>query len=478
MSPDTATQPAEMEPTILDTEPGFTPAAAVEKAVAALLRPQAQPRAEPVAGAERYYSVDVVRGFALLGILAMNIVGFGWPGAAYGNPMRGGGFEGLDRVIWFFNHLVFETKMMTIFSMLFGAGLILMDQRAEARGAHIRGVYFRRVLWLLVIGLVHAYFIWWGDILVLYAECGLLLYFFRNLKPRTLIILGILALFYLAPILFGVTAAKDGIKNYLKTAAARVEARQQAGQLPDPYDRAAQFAWAGWLRESFREAPEKDFKQWNEELQVHRGGYWGIVKHKAGRLLAEHTIGFLLAGWSVAMGRMLIGMGLMKLGVFSAKRSRRFYLWMVAIGYGIGFPLIAFDGWELIQHNFSMSYEMHGGMLYNYFGGMIVALGHVGMLMLVVQSGVLTWLTKRLAAVGRMALSNYLTHSIVCTTLFYGYGFGLFGDINRTGLAAIVLVIWVAQLLLSPIWLRHFRFGPAEWLWRSLTYWKLQPMRV
>ena len=98
--------------------------------------------------------------------------------------------------------------------------------------------------------------------------------------------------------------------------------------------------------------------------------------------LAEHTIGFLLAGWSVAMGRMLIGMGLMKLGVFSAKRSRRFYLWMVAIGYGIGLPLIAFDGWELIQHSFSTSYEMHGGMLYNYFGGMVVALGHVGMLML------------------------------------------------------------------------------------------------
>jgi uncharacterized protein len=175
---------------------------------------------------------------------------------------------------------------------------------------------------------------------------------------------------------------------------------------------------------------------------------------------------------------MLIGMGLMKLGVFSAQRSRRFYLWMVAIGYGIGLPLIAFDGWELIRHNFSNSYQMHGGMLYNYFGGLVVALGHVGMMMLVVQSGAIKWLTDRLAAVGRMALSNYLTHSIVCTTLFYGYGFGLFGDINRKGLAAIVLIIWVSQLLISPIWLRHFRFGPAEWLWRSLTYWKLQPLRV
>jgi uncharacterized protein len=478
MSPDTATQPAEMEPTVLDSEPGLTPPSAMEEQPGVRERPESMPRAEPVAGAERYYSVDVLRGFALLGILAMNIVAFAWPGVAYGNPMRGGGFEGLDRAIWFFNHLFFETKMMTIFSMLFGAGLVLMDQRAEARGARIRGVYFRRVLWLLAIGLVHAYLIWYGDILVLYAECGLLLYFFRNLAPRTLIILGVLALFYLAPILFGITAGMDAVKNYLKTASARVEASQQAGQLPDVRDRLAQIAWVGRLEETFREAPDKDLKSWNEALAVHRGGYWGIVKDRAGGLLAEHTIGFLLAGWSVAMGRMLIGMGLMKLGVFSAKRSRRFYVWMVAIGYGIGLPLIAFDGWELIQHNFSTSYEMHGGILYNYFGGLVVALGHVGMLMLIVQSGVLAWLTKRLAAVGRMALSNYLTHSIVCTTLFYGYGFGLFGDINRTGLAAIVLIIWVTQLLLSPIWLRHFRFGPAEWLWRSLTYWKLQPMRV
>ena len=135
--------------------------------------------------------MDVLRGFALLGILAMNIVGFGWPDAAYGNPFRGGGFEGLDRGVWFFNHMVFEAKMMTIFSMLFGAGLVLMDQRAEKRGAKIRGVYYRRILWLLVIGLIHSYLIWWGDILVLYAECGLFLYFFRNLRPRTLIILGL-----------------------------------------------------------------------------------------------------------------------------------------------------------------------------------------------------------------------------------------------------------------------------------------------
>jgi uncharacterized protein len=132
----------------------------------------------------------------------------------------------------------------------------------------------------------------------------------------------------------------------------------------------------------------------------------------------------------------------------------------------------------LIGPEFSTHYELHGGFLYNAYGSVIVALGHVGAMMLIVKSGALGWLTRRLAAVGRMALTNYLTHSIVGTTLFFGYGFGLFGTINRTGLAAVVLTIWIMQLVISPIWLKHFRYGPAEWLWRSLTYWRVEPLRV
>ena len=146
-------------------------------------KPPKRTEALPVSSAERYFTVDVLRGFALLGILAMNIVIFGWPWPAYGNPTRGGGFSGLDRAVWFFNHLFFEEKMMTIFSMLFGAGLVLMDQRAEARGAHSAASIIDGCCWLLAIGLIHSYLIWIGDILVLYAQCGLLLYFFRNLRP-------------------------------------------------------------------------------------------------------------------------------------------------------------------------------------------------------------------------------------------------------------------------------------------------------
>src|SRR5262249_7249538 len=193
----------------------------------------AQPRVAPVSEAERLFAVDALRGFALLGILAMNIVGFAWPEPAYGNPLRGGGFEGLDRAVWFFNHLVFEAKMMTIFSMLFGAGLVLMDQRASARGASVGWVYYRRILWLLVIGLVHAYLIWDGDILVLYAECGLFLYLFRNQTPRTLIILAVLAMMILVPVVLGFVAAVDS----MKATSARVEAQVQAGQTPTPSDK-------------------------------------------------------------------------------------------------------------------------------------------------------------------------------------------------------------------------------------------------
>ena len=457
-----------LEPTMLDTEQ-----AADEEGSGESTESTAH-RAEPVSALERLTSVDVLRGFALLGILAMNIVAFAWPGPAYGNPMRGAGFEGLDRAVWFFNHLVFEAKMMTIFSMLFGAGLVLMNERAASRGASLRGVYYRRVLWLLVIGAIHAYLIWFGDILFLYAECGLILYLFRNKTPRTLIILGVTLMMLIVPLVLGFGAAING----MKAITARVDAQVKAGETPSKLAKRIHDIWTGSLQEEFKPDPVQKLKKWNEEMAAYRGGYLGVVKHRAFDVLIDQTIGFLLGGLLFAGGRMLLGMGLMKLGVFAAQRSRSFYAWMAALGYGIGLPLMSFDATELIRHEFEIDYLLQGGVFYNAFGSLVVALGHVGLIMLIVQSGALTWLTRRLAAVGRMALSNYLTHSIVCTTLFYGYGFGLFGQINRTGLAAIVLTIWVVQLWISPIWLKHFRFGPAEWLWRSLTYWKIQPMKL
>jgi uncharacterized protein len=457
----------DFEATVLDSEPVMAPEEHGE-----LASPIGQ-FVEPVSAAERLTSVDVLRGFAVLGILAMNIVAFAWPGPAYDNPLRGGGFEGMDRAVWIFNHLVFEAKMMTIFSMLFGAGLVLMNDRADARGASLRGVYYRRVLWLLLIGAIHAYLIWSGDILFNYAECSLILYLFRNNTPKTLIVVGVSLMMIIVPLVLGFGAVTDA----MKAITARVDAQIKAGETPTKFDKRVRDLWTDTLQKEFRPNPEQKIKNWDKEMTAYRGGYFGIVKHRAFDLLMEQTVGFLLGGFFFAASRMLLGMGLMKLDVFSARRSPRFYAWMAGLGYGIGLPLMVFDALEMNRHEFKWDYLMRGGIFYNVFGSIVVALGHVGLIMLIVQSGALVWLTRRLAAVGRMALSNYLTHSIVCTTLFYGYGFGLFGQINRTGLAAIVLTIWVIQLLISPIWLKYFRFGPAEWVWRSLTYWRVQPMR-
>jgi uncharacterized protein len=446
-------------PTMLDSEP--------------IVAEKPAPRPEPVAANERVTAVDVLRGFALLGILTMNIVAFAWPEAAYDNPTRGGGFSGLDRVVWVFNHLFFEMKMMTLFSMLFGAGLVLMDERSERRGASLRAVYYRRCLWLLVIGLIHSYLIWWGDILVLYAECGLIIYLFRHWRPQTLISVGVLFLCVPVPILIGVAAGFDFLENTAKKA----EAAENAQQQPTRFQ-----AWIYhdvWKSKILPEIDPNALKKkenFEKSIKIHRGGYAGIVKERAKELFVVQTVGFILGGFWLAGGRMLIGMGLMKLDVFSGRRSRRFYLWLMLLGYGIGLPIVAYDAYELIRTNFGFSFRLHGGVFLNFFGSVLVALGHVGALVLIYQAGLLTWLTSRLAAVGRMALTNYLTHSIVCTTLFYGYGFGAFGHVNRTGMAGIVLVIWIVQLLVSPIWLERFRFGPAEWLWRSLTYWRLQPI--
>ncbi|HKM80570.1 MAG TPA: hypothetical protein VJY15_06365 [Candidatus Acidoferrum sp.] len=211
--------------------------------------------------------------------------------------------------------------MMTIFSMLFGAGLVLMNERAGSRGTSLRGVYYRRVLWLLVIGAIHAYLIWDGDILFLYAECGLFLYLFRNKTLRTLIILGVTLMMLIVPLVLGFGAAING----MKAITARVDAQVKASEAPTKFDKRIHDIWTDRLQKEFKPDPAQKLKKWNEEMAAYRGGYLGIVKHRAFDVLMGQTVGFLLGGFLFAGTRMLLGMGLMKLGVFAAERSRSFY---------------------------------------------------------------------------------------------------------------------------------------------------------
>ncbi len=426
--------------------------------------------AAPVVQAERVHTVDTLRGFALLGILVMNIYFFALPGAVYFNPRHWGGAEGVNLWTWMVTHVIFEQKFMSIFSMLFGAGLVLMFERAQQRGSRMGRVWLRRCFWLLLIGIVHAYIFWYGDILFAYAVCGVFIWFFRRLQPRTLVVVGIILMLVALPL----TSGLGYLMGYMRDTAIEAEILVAEDQDLDAMQQAMMESWQEIKKEHFPAAEDLE-----EDVALYGTGSYGEIfaDRFPAVLNMQIMAGFLSVYWHVA-GLMLIGMGMMKSGVFSAQRSGRFYRLMMFWGYGLGLPLAVISVWQLAAHNYDFIYTMLLGGHYNFVAGILVALGHVGLVMTICRSGLLPGLRRRLGAVGRMALTNYLMHTLICITLFYGHGLGLFGRLNRLPLMGVVLAIWLLQLAISQPWLERFRFGPAEWLWRSLTYRKLQPFRA
>ena len=430
------------------------------------LAPEAPPVAGPVTGHERITAVDTLRGVAVLGILVMNIYAFAMPFQAYSNPLLMGGTEWYNLGTWFVTHVFFDMKFMTIFSILFGGGLVIMWQRAEARGASFGRIYYRRMFWLLVIGAVHAYLIWFGDILVAYATMGMLVFLFRRAGGRRLVIIGACLL----PIATLISIGGSEYMSSLEQQFDELSLRLQAGEAMSDADQAAVREWEEFAAMM---SPTRDALA--EDVAIHLDGYRGILEFRAPFVVEMQTGNMVFFAWRIG-GLMLIGMGLMKLGVLSGQRSARFYKALLAIGYGLGLPMTIFSAWLANSVKWDGMFMFGLGMVPNYYGSVPVALGHIAAVMLIVNRGLLTGLMARFSAVGRMALSNYLTHSIVMTTVFYGYGLGLYGSIPRAAQMLFVLGMISLQLWLSPIWLQHFRFGPAEWLWRSLTYWQRQPM--
>ena len=193
--------------------------------------------------------------------------------------------------------------------------------------------------------------------------------------------------------------------------------------------------------------------------------------------LEFHTTALPFWGFWRAGGLMLLGMALFKIGFFSALLDERVYRRILVGGLLVGVPLIAFG----VRYNFANDWEMSSfffGTQFNYFGSLLVSAAYASAIMIICQRGLLRTLQRGFAAVGRTALSNYLGQTIVCTAIFYGHGLGYFGEVERVGQIAIVFGVWVGQTLVSVWWLRHFRFGPFEWLWRTLSYMKVQPLRA
>ena len=425
---------------------------------------------KPVEQAARIESLDVLRGVAVLGILIMNITGFGLLHQAYGNPFADGGATGANKLAYDIVSVGFEGTMRGIFSMLFGASIVLLPQRMEQAGAGLMAaeVHFRRMLWMMVFGIIHwALLLWWGEILFAYSICGLLLFAVRKLPARTHLIVGAL-------LLLGAAALQT--KDYHEVIAAQTEAAaaQAAKARGAALSTAQSKAIETWAEKVGDVMPGKEDAA--EQRAWHSGSYPAAV---GGQLPFSFAFQWATAPFWLIFDMipfMLIGMALLALGVLSGRASARTYALMAIGGYGVGVPLGLYELALMTDGGFSAVAVAEANRTYELSRFAMMA-GHLGLLLTVIRAGVLARLQRRLAAVGQMALSNYLAQTIICTALFYGFGFGLFGVFERYQLYGIVGAIWAAELLWSPLWLSRFRFGPFEWLWRSLTYWRPQPMR-
>jgi len=376
----------------------------------------------------------------------MNIQSFSMPFAAYINPTAFGDFTGINFRVWQLGRLFADQKFMTIFSLLFGASTALLTSRIEAAGGRPARTYYRRTFWLLVFGLLHAYLIWYGDILVWYSICGFLIYFFRKLSPRKLFIIGLILIAVGSAISFGAGWSMP------YWPASEVEKLKNNHWAPSPETTAA-------------------------EIRAYQGGWLEQMPHRVRVTLELQVLGFCMLGlWRVG-GLMLAGMALFKWGVFSAGRSLVLYAAMVLIGFAIGLPVIWFGIRYDFAHDWDVRYSLFFGGQFNYWGSLFVSAAWIGLVMLVCKTSALAGITKPFAAAGRMAFTCYLFETLIATTIFYGHGFGLFAQLDRLNQQLVTFSICAFLLIFCSLWLQRFQFGPFEWLWRSLTYWRSQPIR-
>ena len=401
---------------------------------------------------ERIAALDVLRGVAVLGILAMNAPGFALPEPAYFNPIAYGADGPGDIVSWTINFIFFDGKMRGLFSLLFGASLLLIADAAETKGESAARVHYSRMLWLALFGALHFYFIWWGDILLHYALVGLAAFFFRNLGLKALG-LGIVILAALDVAMMA--AAGWSFIEFSRAAAVGGEAAAQ------------------WQRMSADFAPLAPDAA-ARDLALHRGPWAELVAHRWGEE-AWSPVEYVLFGGPETLALMLIGMAGYRGGFLTGAWRARSYAWIAALTIGIGGAASALLAAIIIGSGFDTAVLAAAT-----FGGtaplrLIMVVGYAALIMLLARRG--GWLVARLAAAGRAAFTNYLGTSLVMTTLLYGHGLALYGSIGRAELWLVVLAMWALMLAWSKPWLDRFRYGPFEWLWRSLARWEPQPMR-
>ena len=383
----------------------------------------------------RIHSLDLLRGFAVLGILIMNITNFSHINIAYMNPTIGAGLEGYNQYFHSFNYIFADTRFMSIFSILFGAGVVLFTRNAEIKGKSAGVLHYKRMFWLLLFGLVHAYFIWAGDILVTYAICGYLIFFLRKKSIRTLLIMSIIL--FIIPLTF----------NFMT----------YYGMTMDELE--STFAF-------FHPTSE----QIATEIKIMQGSFLEQMPIRLENAIEFQTLVFLIETFWRTTSLMLLGMILYRKGILSADKSVKYYKNMMLTGFGIGLIISIIGLNQAYDSEWLGAYVMNIGANYKFVSGLFMAIGYIGFVLWCYKKGIFKKLQERLQATGRMAFTNYIGMSVICTLIFNGHGLGLYGTLDRLQQFLVVVAIWVLILIVSPLVLKKYRFGPLEWLWRKLTY--------
>jgi uncharacterized protein len=405
-------------------------------------------------GASRIGSLDFIRGLAVMGILAANIVAFGQPFDAYMYP---DGFlvphSEAEDWMWVAQFVLIDGKMRGLFTLLFGAGLYLFMEKAWARG-HGRWLQARRLFWLLLFGLAHFYLIWRGDILTCYAVFGLVALAAMRWAAKTQLIAGLLG-YAVGAIMIGGFAASP----YM---VAETEFGDQA-------------AYAEMREQLAADKAEALADGQAEHRIITQGSYGDYVRHNLSEHAGDPLFGLFLFSLET-LPLMLIGMALYRFGLFSGGIDPGRLLRWGAVGIVIGSVLTLMIGLWVKSIGFSYWGTLAAFMSFSFIPRLPVVLGLAAVLA-VVGSRASGWLAERISAAGRAAFTNYLGTSLVMLLVFHGWAGGVFGALGRTELYLVMLGAWALMLLWSKPWLERYRFGPLEWLWRCLTYQKLFPLR-
>ncbi|MDR0331858.1 MAG: DUF418 domain-containing protein [Dysgonamonadaceae bacterium] len=404
----------------------------------------------PVQAQERIAILDIIRGIALLGILLVHMPAwFGTP-AIYLMILGESMWTNVwDTTFSSFISIFVEGKFYTMFSFLFGLGFVIFFERAKARSISPKLLFFKRLIILLIIGLIHAFFIWYGDILVSYALFGFLLPLFFNCKPKTLII-WVVAFFSVLLLIMGATVALMGVAELV------VDEATRAGMAQSMLE----------MTETMRNGLTNSFYAYGE------GSFAAIMAQRSADVLLSYSQ--IWAGFFMIFPLFLLGVYIAKKGVFQNIEShlpfiKKAWLWGLAIG--LPMSIVQYVAGSQMNH---LAPNIYSFIFYfgQIFGNTGLSIFYMTSIILLFQRQ--NWVSKLkpFGYVGRMALSNYLLQSIIGTMIFYNYGLGLYGQIAPAFGLVFVIVIFTIQILISKWWLARYQFGPVEWLWKSLTYGK------